>query len=169
MAKEMFTWFVCCTILLIVLAPGCKPLPAKKYSDIEGVYIVTAARAFDSDSQFDIRDTPIWPPPGSAGPIATTVTDKELTLGDGRNHGRCLHCHDCLFPSTWDADNYGTPNWSPKYTGKEWAPSVQRMRMKNNSLMNEKLADRIYEFLRLETLGEYDESTDDKGAFVIQR
>ncbi len=41
--------------------------------------------------------------------------------------------------------------------------------MMENSLLNEKIADRIYEFLRLETLGEYDESKDDKGAFVIQR
>ncbi len=80
-----------------------------------------------------------------------------------------MSCHDCGFPAAWDNENYGTEEWSPLYVGESWAPSVQRMRMMEGSLLNEKIADRIYSFLRLETLGEYDESKDDMGATLIQR
>ena len=71
--------------------------------------------------------------------------------------------------AAFDWEHYGSADWSPHYTGEEWAPVVQRMMVKENSfLQEEQIALRVYEYLRDDTLGVYDLEADPEGAIVVE-
>jgi len=152
-------------VLSVAVLTGCPPNDPPTYSDADGEYSVSSARLLGTDATFSIKDELIYPVRDREGISDTSLnlTSKELT------RVRCTWCHECGFEAAWDWDNYGSSNWSPQYKGEEWAPIVERMMRKEMSfLQEEKLVVRIFEYLRDDSLGVYDESGDDKGAVRIE-
>lgn len=153
---------------LPLLVAGCPPLDStganRGASEGEpGTYHFFANKLYDADAAFDIRDKVIYPrgsdPPGD---LRTNVSNRELAMN------RCTRCHECGFKQAWDEENFGTAQWSPRYTGDEWTDPVRRMRVKEYTFLNEQIAERIYSYLRDETLGVYEEEEDTGAAVMIE-
>ena len=155
---KLFYLILLAALLLTTGCPPNKPLDAQQ----EGTFIVSRNKLYESSSDFDLRWTAVYPKPEEAFNPGINVSNKELT------HNRCTLCHECGFKNAFDFDNYGTPEWSPQYTGQQWGPIVNRMNKKEGSLMNETIAERIFNYLRDVTLGKYDEEADLKGAVVVE-
>lgn len=150
---------------LIILLPllGCPP--PKAAEEAEGTYLAARSKMYGDDEAFDIRDTVTYPIPRTEGVTnpSTAVSDQELTMN------RCTWCHECGFQRAFDWENYGHEEWAPQYTGEQWAPVLQRMMDKEETMIQEEqIVQRIYEFLRDATLGVYDEEADDRGAVVVE-
>jgi|GEM_PF-2506925 len=160
------TFGVAAWIALVVavgLLAGCPPPPAT--TDEEGTYLVASNRLWGDEADFDIRDTAVYPEAAREGlqNPSIGVSDQELTMN------RCVWCHECGFKDAFDWEHYGSAEWSPRYTGEDWAPVVQRMMIKENSfLQEEQIARRVYEYLRDDTLGVYDLEADPEGAIVVE-
>lgn len=145
-----------------------KPMPSRQQQPEEGVYVVAKSRLYDDDSQFRLDDTLVYHDLVEEGfDPSINQTNKDMALGHDGRTGRCTKCHECGFERAWDMEHYETPEWNPTYVGEQWQPIVMRMRRLENAFINEQIGDRIYSFLRDETLGVYDESKDTKGATVI--
>jgi len=150
------------SVLLATLC-GCPPRPAEE--DAEGQYLASSSKMYGNKSDFDIRDKVVYPEAAREGLSnpSINVSDKELTFN------RCTWCHECGFENAFDWEHYGTTEWSPQYTGQAWQAPIQRMmRMENSFIQEEEIAKRIYQYLRDETLGVYDESADDKNAVIVE-
>jgi hypothetical protein len=168
MNRTLFNPLVCLGALLaLALCVNCTPLKSSRSSSTAGKFEVSNASIYEQSGEFSLLDEVVYPDRNSK-PFdpRINVTNKYLTLASGTRSSRCTRCHECGFEQAWDMENYGTEEWDPKYVGEQWKPVVQRMRMLENSLINEKIADRIYSFLEEETLGEYDEAAD-QGATVV--
>jgi hypothetical protein len=146
---------------LPLLLGGCPPSERLGGEQAEGTYLASANKLFDLDEPFDIHWTVVYPEL-DAPDLSLNKTDRELTWI------RCTLCHECGFEEVFDLARHGTPDWAPRYVGDQWAPVVQRMRVKEGSFLNEVIAQRIYTYLRDDTLGVYDESKDLKGAVVVE-
>ena len=149
--------------VLLGMIAGCPPQTAT--TDEEGTYLVASNRLWGDESDFDIRDTAAYPEPRREGmqDPSLGVSDQALTMN------RCSWCHECGFKVAFDWEQYGSADWSPRYTGEEWAPVVQRMMVKENSfLQEEQIALRVYEYLRDDSLGVYDLEDDPEGAIVVE-
>ncbi|MBN2082819.1 hypothetical protein JW859_11530 [bacterium] len=152
-------------LLLILLAALCGCRPRQAEEEVAGEYLASSSKMYGNTSNFDIRDTVVYPEAvrEGLGNPSINVSDKELTFN------RCTWCHECGFQAAFDWEHYGTQEWSPKYTGQAWQAPIQRMmRMENSFLQEEQIAKRIYQYLRDETLGVYDEEADDKNAIIIE-
>jgi hypothetical protein len=150
------------TVGLALLA-GCPPQRAAE--ETEGTYLVANSKMYGDDSQFDLRDTVVYPAARNEGMInpSLNVTDQELTIY------RCTWCHECGFQDAFDWPNYGTDKWSPRYVGEDWRAPLKRMMDKEDTMIQEeRIVERIYSFLHDSTLGIYDESADDRGAVRIE-
>lgn len=141
---------------------GCTPRTASyKECQVPGTFMASSNRLYEDDGDFDLRKTVVYyEPKAGIDPTPTNLPTPEFT----RN--RCSWCHECGFKSAWDVDNFGKPEWSPRYRGEAWRPIVQRMRVMDGSLLNEQIAERIYNYLRDESLGLYQPELDAKGAVV---
>jgi len=129
----------------------------------EGEYLYAANKLFETDSKLDIRDRVTYPKLVEFMDPSTNMSNRDLTFE------RCKVCHrECGFEGAFDKEHYGTAEWKPRITGQGWAPVIERMRVKENSYLNEVVAERIYNYLRDETTGKYDEAADEKGALVIE-
>ena len=151
-------------ILAVVMVTGCPPMERSR-KDKPGEYTVSSDKLLGRDNSFIISDTLVYKTVVREGMkhTRTDVTDRELAMV------RCEWCHECGFLKAWDWENFGSDDWNPAYVGEEWGPIVVRMKDLDNSFLQEEmLALRVYEYLRDETLGVYDEAADDKGATVIE-
>lgn len=157
MLRGLFQW-----VLLAVLLGSCAPRTARhKDFQAEGTYMVSANRLYDDDGDFDIRKQIVYYKPETApSPAEINIPTPQMALN------RCGLCHECGFNLAWDRANHGTPEWRPRYRGEAWGPIVQRMRVMDGSLLNAYIADRIYTYLRDESLGIYDPDSDSRGAVV---
>jgi len=153
---------VAATAAAIVFVAGCPPR-SESQSAPPGVFVASANKLYDRGDGFDLRDRVIYPAVKGEGleNADTNVTNRQLTMY------RCTWCHECGFQQAFDLRNYGQPGWAPRYKGEQWRPVVDRMAAKDDSLLNEVLAERIYGFLRDSTLGLYDEHKDTRGAVVV--
>ena len=151
------------TAVAILLVTGCPPR-SESQSAPAGVFVASVNKLYDRGDGFDLRDRVIYPAVKGEGleNADTNVTNRQLTMY------RCTWCHECGFKQAFDAGHYGQPGWAPRYKGEQWRPVIDRMVSKDDSLLNEVLAERIYTFLRDSTLGLYDESKDTRGAVVIK-
>jgi hypothetical protein len=153
---------VVCVALLALY--GCPPPPAQ---DLErkGEFIAGTNKIFDRGDGFDIKDSITYPETKTEGLVNASldITDRALTMA------RCTWCHECGFNEMFDTPAYGNPRWKPLYTGEDWFPVVTRMRRMENSLLNEVIAERIYNFLRDSTTGKYDESKDKRGGAIREK
>lgn len=149
-----------CTTMLAALT-GCPP-PKPENVASKGVFVAESNRIYDRGDSFDIKDRIEYPATKTEGMqnASTDVTDRELAMA------RCTWCHECGFNEAFDVARYSKPGWSPYYRGEQWLPIVQRMRQLENSLLNEVLAERIFNFLRDSTVGKYDESKDRRGGAI---
>ena len=150
--------FALCALLF---AAGCPPAPVVEVE--EGKFLSSRNTLFDADREFDIRDTVIYPEGVKGGSMpdpSLNVSNRQLFIN------RCLWCHECGAPRAIDWVNYGTPQWNPRYIGGQWAVPVQRMRDKPNSFLNEQIAERIFTYLRDDTLGIYEEEEDESGKII---
>jgi hypothetical protein len=155
-------WFargIVCVLLLALY--GCPP-PAQQDIERKGEFVAGSNKIFDRGDGFDIRDTITYPETKSEGltEARLDITDRALTMA------RCTWCHECGFNQMFDVQAFGTPRWKPIYTGEDWFPIVTRMRRMENSLLNEVIAERIFNFLRDSTTGKYDESKDQRGGSI---
>lgn len=149
--------------LLLALLAGCPPPKATR--EAEGTYLVARSKMYGDDSQFDLRDTVVYPEVRTEGiqDPSVSVSDQQLTVN------RCTWCHECGFQDAFDWEDYGAADWSPRYVGEEWQAPLQRMMEKENTyIQEERIVERIYGFLHDATLGTYDEQADDRGAVVIE-
>lgn len=162
LAKYHCRWLVrtvVCTLLLALY--GCPP-PPQPDVEAQGEFIAGSNKIFDRGDGFDIRDSITYPETKTEG-----LADTRLDIsGRALAMARCTWCHECGFNEVFDVPTYGTPRWKPLYHGEDWAPVVERMRRKENSLLNEVIAERIFDFLRDSTLGKYDESKDTRGGAI---
>ena len=152
-------------VMAVTLLAGCPPNEAPKYNDEVGTYTVSKARLLGRDNTFSLKDELVYPEGINRGMDTTSLnlTDKRLA------EVRCSWCHECGFEEAWDWKNYGSSEWSPRYVGEEWGPIVARMKDKEMSFLQEELiARRIYEYLRDDSLGVYDETADDMGAVRVE-
>lgn len=175
MKRYSFIWWLLGAMLLSSLL-AFKPLtpPRQDVAEPEGVYVVSKNRIADNDGQFNITDKLIWRELVEKGyDPSLDMTNKQLTLGTESTYSRCTRCHECGFKEAWDWENYWgenrTEDWNPTYSGEEWRPVVNRMRKYEGAHLNESIGDRIFSFLRDETLGVYDEASDPKGAIMLNR
>jgi hypothetical protein len=147
-----------------VIAGACCCAPHQdrfKAAEAEGTYYAQSNRLYDDDGDFDIRKKVVYDKVVAATfNSELQVSNKQLTTY------RCTWCHECGFPQAWDIKNVGKPNWHPRYRGEGWEPIVYRMSLIEGSMLNEEIADRIYKYLRDESLGKYVEANDPKGAIV---
>jgi hypothetical protein len=130
-------------------------------ADSADTYYAQSNRLYDDDGSFDLRKRVVYEK--TEAPKFNSelqVSNKVLTTY------RCTWCHECGFPQAWDIDNVGKPGWHPRYKGEGWKPIVARMRVMEGSMLNEEIADRVYSYLRQESLGQYNEAADPKGAVV---
>lgn len=151
-------------VLAVVMVAGCPPMQ-RGTKDAPGEYTVSSDRLLGDNSDFNINDELVYKTAAQVGMRSTNtqVSDRELAMV------RCEWCHECGFLRAWDWDNFGSAGWNPDYVGDEWGPIVQRMMQLDNSFLQEEmLAQRVFEYLRDESLGVYDESADDQGATVIE-
>lgn len=148
-------------IAIMAVMTGCPP-PKPENVAKKGVFIALTNRIFDRGDEFDIKDRIEYPEIKTEGMANADidVTDRQLAMY------RCTWCHECGFNQAFDVKNYGKPGWNPYYRGEQWQPIVARMRPLENSMLNEVLAERIYNFLRDSTLGKYDESKDRRGGTI---
>jgi hypothetical protein len=114
---------------------------------------------------FDIRDTVVYSDGNHFVKIKDykpNMRDQELMLY------RCTWCHGCGVKEAWDLEHYGSKDWAPRYIGEEWAPIVQRMMQKENSLLQEEwIVRRIFSYLSTETLSADVEVVEDQSEIVI--
>lgn len=163
MTRGLFQWCILAggAMLLAGLA-CCAPRVARYEAEqTEGTYLLAANRLYEDDGDFDIRKRVVyWSPEESSFDPNTNQPTPEFTVQ------RCTRCHECGFSAAWDLENAGKPTWSPRYRGEAWLSIVNRMRVMENSLLNEGIAQRIYAYLRDESLGVYNPDTDSRGAVV---
>jgi hypothetical protein len=147
-------------IVLCTLA-GCPP-PPQENVEKQGEFVAMTNRVFDRGDGFDLHDRIVYPETKTEGlvEVKTDITDRALTMA------RCTWCHECGFKEVFDAERYGKPGWTPLYRGEDWNPVVQRMRVLENSMLNEVLAERIFNFLRDSSTGKYDEAKDRRGGAI---
>ena len=155
------TFAVAASAVLLLLA-GCPPRSESQAAP-SGVFVASANKLYDRGDGFDLRDRVIYPAVKGEGleSADTNVMNRQLTMY------RCMWCHECGFQQAFDVGQYGQPGWAPRYKGEQWRPVVDRMAAKDDSMLNEVLAERVYTFLRDSTLGIYDESKDTRGAVVV--
>lgn len=148
-------------LAVAALLSGCPP-PEKANSAAPGEFIAESNKFLDFGDNFDIRDKVVYPETQTEGLSnpTTFVTDRKLT------ELRCTWCHECGFERAFDLERYGTAYWQPLYRGEMWKPIVQRMQRVENNMLNEVLAERIFNFLRDSTTGKYDESKDTHGGAI---
>lgn len=168
MDRALFNPLLCLLALLaLALAANCTPLKSSREASGEGKFEVNNSSLYEQSGEFSLLDEVVYPELDyKPFDSRISVTNKYLALGSDTRNSRCTRCHECGFERAWDMEHYGTEEWNPRYVGEQWKPVVQRMRLLENSLINEKIADRIYSFLRDETLGVYDEAAD-RGAEVV--
>jgi hypothetical protein len=148
-------------IALLALLIGCPPPPPEDIAP-KGVFLAASNKIYDRGDGFDIKDRIEYPEAKKEGcqDVSTNITDRALAMA------RCTWCHECGFNEAFDVARYGKPGWSPYYRGEQWQPIVERMSKTENTLLNEVLAERIFNFLRDSTLGKYDESKDSRGGAI---
>lgn len=149
-------------MVLLSLLAGCPPPPPQNVEK-QGEFVAAPNRIFDRGDGFNLRDAIVYPETKAQGltEVRTDITDRALAMA------RCSWCHECGFKEVFDTERYGKPGWSPLYRGEEWNPVVQRMRRLENSMLNEVLAERIFNFLRDSTTGKYDEAKDRRGGAIV--
>jgi hypothetical protein len=150
---------------LLMLA-GCPPEDAGLSESAEeqasGTFLAAANKVYDDQRPFDLTWEVTYQAKKDSFDPSINVSNRELTIS------RCNGCHEeCGFNRAFDMEHFGTVEWNPYYKGDQWAGVVKRMSQKGSSFMNELLAERIYTYLKEETLGIYDESADPKGALTI--
>jgi len=148
---------------VLILLAGCPPEQATRQA--EGTYLAANSKMYGDDSQFDLRDTVVYPEARNQGVTnpSLNVSDQELTIY------RCTWCHECGFEAAFDWANYGTDEWSPRYVGEDWRAPLKRMMDKEDTMIQEEqIVERIYSFLHDSTLGTYEEAADDRGAVVVE-
>ncbi len=148
--------------ILLSLFTGCPPAPPQNVEK-QGEFVAAPNRVFDRGDGFDLGDSIIYPETKTEGLVEsrTDITDRALTMA------RCSWCHECGFKEVFDSERFGKPGWTPMYRGEDWNPVVQRMRRIENSMLNEVLAERIFNFLRDSTTGKYDEAKDRRGGAIV--
>lgn len=157
-------------LLVCTLLAGCQPDTPRVLENQRfeakaqtGQYLYSSNKLFETDSKLDIRSTVMYPSEGDTFDPSLNLSNRELTFQ------RCKTCHDeCGFDAGFDKEHYGTEQWNPRIKGQDWAPVVERMRMKENAFLNEVIAERVYNYLRDETTGKYNEAADTKGAIVVE-
>lgn len=158
MTVAMLRKFGGTVIFLILLAlAGCNPLDSLSDEKVgESMYLVDRSRLFGNENDLGLKDILVYPASERKGPenVSTNVSNKLLA------RYRCTWCHECGFTEAFDYANYGTDDWDPVYVGEAWRPVVQRMNDDDETLLNEQIAERIYSYLRDETLGIYDPDED---------
>jgi len=169
MHRDLFNFWTCfAAIAALTVFANCTPLKSSR-DNSKGKFEVSNASIYEQNSEFSLLDEVVYPKQTEKTfDSRINVPDKYLTLGDATRSVRCTRCHECGFEQAWDMDHYQTPDWNPRYRGDEWKPVVQRMRAMENSLINEKIADRIFNFLRDETLGKYDPTEDTGPQAVVE-
>jgi hypothetical protein len=135
---------------------GCTPEPIERADTKPGHFTWDNTKLFASQEPFDLRLTVDYVQPrrdGLSDPAVFGISDRELTMR------RCTWCHECGFQKAWDWEHYGSTAWKPVYTGEQWQPVVARMMNKDNSfLQEEQIVQRIYRYLRDDSLGNYKEA-----------
>lgn len=159
-------WGAATIFVVLLLMAGCPPAQHVEQQTEEGTFLAAGNKLYSERDVFDIRDNVVYPEgkrrKGIENP-STGVSDQELTMY------RCTWCHECGFNEAWDWERYGSEGWDPRYVGEDWAPAVERMMQKENSLLQEEqIVLRIYSYLCDETLGEYDLAADVEGAIVVE-
>lgn len=152
---------VIATVLLLVWLAGCPPAQ-RQYVSADGTFMAGRNRLYETSGEFDLRWEVKYPEKERGFDPSLNVSDQELAFN------RCTWCHECGFEAAFDYASFGTDEWDPHYVGQEWAAPVERMRVKDGSMLNEKVAERIFKFLRDITLGVYDEEDDSKGAIEVE-
>jgi hypothetical protein len=150
-------------ITVALLLCGCNPLASlSKTSTAKSTFLVDDSRLFDSDTSFGMKDILVYPAMERHGPqnVSTGVPNPELT------RYRCTWCHECGFTAAFDFENLNTAEWKPVYVGEAWKSIVYRMNDKDEALLNEQIAERIYTYLRDKSLGIYDEENDNSGKII---
>lgn len=150
----------------LLLLAGCPPGagPNREAADVDlpaNTYMAAPNKVFDGQTPFDVTWNVVYESKEKPFDPAINVSNRQLALA------RCSRCHECAFPQAFDQEHYGTPQWSPHYKGQDWAPVVRRMADMQDSFMNEVIAERIYNYLKDDTEGNYDESKDPHGANTI--
>jgi hypothetical protein len=170
MQRPLFNFWACFAALAaLTVFANCTPLKSSRNNTSDGKFEVSNASIYEQNGEFSLLDEVVYPErKEKAFDSRINVPNKYLTLGDSTHASRCTRCHECGFEEAWDMDHYQTPQWNPRYRGDEWRDVVQRMRRMDNSLINEKIADRIFSFLRDETLGTYDPLKDTGPETVIE-
>jgi hypothetical protein len=148
-------------LAVLALTTGCPP-PKPENVATKGVFLAATNKIYDRGDGFDLKDRIEYPEVKQEGlqTVSTDITDRALAMA------RCTWCHECGFNEAFDVARYAKPAWNPIYRGEQWLPIVQRMRQMENTLLNEVLAERIYDFLRDASLGKYDESKDRRGGSI---
>ncbi|MEZ5338790.1 MAG: hypothetical protein R3F46_11065 [bacterium] len=150
---------------LLVLAASCNPLTSGEQEQVgQRQFLVEDARLFSNDSDLSVKDILTYPKGVRKGPvnISTNVPNRDLAIY------RCTWCHECGFTNAFDYGNFNTDEWNPQYVGDAWRGSVQRMNDKDETLLNEQIAERIFTYLRDVTNGTYDPDKDGKPAVRIE-
>jgi hypothetical protein len=161
-SKTFYRWLGYAALGAALILCGCPPFTEQKVK--KGEFLAKPNKLYDRGEGFDIKDRIVYPAVKSEGlaDSSTQKTNRELAML------RCGYCHGCGFDQAFDKARYGQPAWEPKYKGAEWQPIVKRMLNLENSMLNEEIAERIYNFLRDSTTGKYDESKDLRGAKVVE-
>lgn len=152
-------------LVVAFLSCGCNPLNSlSKTKTAKSTFLVDDSRLFDSDTSFGMRDILVYPAMERHGPqnVSTGIPNPELT------RYRCTWCHECGFTEAFDFENLNTPEWKPVYVGEAWKSIVYRMNDKDEALLNEQIAERIFTYLRDKSLGVYDEENDNSGKIEIE-
>ena len=150
---------------LAALLCGCNPISSMEdEKTAESTFLVDDAKLFDRDNAFSLKDILVYPKAERKGPenISTAVTNKKLTMY------RCTWCHECGFTEAFDYENLGSEEWNPRYVGEAWKPIVYRMNENDETMLNEQLAERVYDYLRDESLGVYVEEEDHSDRIEIE-
>ncbi|MCB1218537.1 hypothetical protein KDL44_14225 [bacterium] len=150
---------------LLFLAVSCNPLISSRQEQVgQSQYLVDDARLYSNDGDLGMKDILTYPKSVRKGPVnvSTGVPNRDLTIY------RCTWCHECGFTRAFDYENFGTDEWNPQYVGEAWRGSVQRMNDRDETLLNEQIAERIYTYLRDVTNGTYDPDSDTRPATRIE-
>lgn len=140
----------------LLLLAACNPLDSGETTVGQRQYVVEKARLFSNDSDLGIKDVLTYPKAERKGPadIRTNIPNRDLTIN------RCTWCHECGFTNAFNYADFGTDKWKPYYKGEEWRSSVMRMNDNDETMLNEQIAERIYNYLHDVTLGIYDPEKD---------